>query len=389
MLIERPAKLERYGSIRLYDVVRVTALDGLGFRGSRPNLVHVDEETALDIASRMAFVVPVKDEDIFTLEGVLSGIPHASRVIIVSASSREPVDRYSDEVRLAKIIHSITGRPLTIIHQNDPAWGEALKGTELEPLLDGNGSVRRGKGEGMVLGVIAAAALGADYIGFIDSDNYVPGAVNEYARAYIAGFSLADSPYTMIRIKWPFKAKPETGEIYLRKRGRVSMNTNMILNYAISLLRKIETDIVKTANSGEHALTTSMALKMLWAGGFAIEPYQLVFLLERCWLGLEDGLCPFTPEGVTIYQIETRNPHIHAERGDEHIVDMIVSSVATIYHSKLATEKLRDRIKFLLQNYDYDGDIPVPQVYPEPGRADPSKVFATYIAASNIAWTSD
>ncbi len=153
----------------------------------------------------------------------------------------------------------------------------------MEPLLDEEGLVRKGKGEGMVLGVIAAAALGLDYMGFVDSDNYVPGAVHEYALAYYTAFTLASSgSHVMVRIKWPFKAKLETREIYLRKRGRVSQHTNTILNYALSLNKKIETEIVHTANSGEHAMDIKTALSMERAGGFAVESYKLVFLFEKC-----------------------------------------------------------------------------------------------------------
>ncbi len=387
MLVEHPRRIERYGAVRLYDVVRVVSLNGLGFEGGDGTLYYAGLERAERLARETVFVVPVKDEDLFTLEGVISGIPQGSWVVIVSASSRSPVDRYSDEVSLAKLLSRTADRKIVVINQRDKAWGTVLSGTKLEPLLDDEGMVRRGKGEGMILGVIAAAALGGKYVAFVDSDNYVPGAVAEYAWAYITGFSLADEGEVMVRIKWPFKAKLEvSGEIYFRRRGRVSMHTNSMLNYALSVARRIETDIVKTANSGEHAMSIGLALGMEWAGSFAIEPYQLIWLFERCWL--EEEACPFTPAGVTIYQIETRNPHIHAERGDEHILDMIASSMGVIYHSKLGAEPVRKRIRNLLEDYGYEGEPPRPRVYPPPGSEPPRRVFEEYIAISRDAFIS-
>jgi len=49
-------------------------------------------------------------------------------------------------------------------------------------------------------------------------------------------------------------------------------------------------------------------------------------------------------KGVEIFQIEPRNPHIHEERGTEHINEMLLKSLSTIYHSKLCDKELRKQI---------------------------------------------
>jgi len=382
MLLEYPQRFETYGAVRIHELIRVIELDSLGYRGHR-GVYSVSYDVIEEYGSQTSIVVPVKDEDFLTLEGVIAAIPHVSRVIIVSASSRKPVDRYAYEVDLARSIHSATRREIVIVHQHDPAWGDALAGTPLEEMIDPDtGTVRKGKGEGMLLGVLIAAALGSRYVGFIDSDNYVPGSAHEYAWIYYAGFSLSQSPYAMVRIKWPFKGKLAAGDVYLRRRGRVSMITNSILNYALTLHRRVETDIIQTANSGEHALTLDLALRMKWASGFAVEPYQLISLLEDCYLGLEEGSCQTLPEGAMIYQVEARNPHIHAERGDEHIARMIAASLGTIYHSRLATDKVRERIMRVLRDYGWESEPPRPRVY-DPRGVEPGRVFATLTAASN------
>ncbi|MEB3806303.1 MAG: mannosyl-3-phosphoglycerate synthase, partial [Desulfurococcales archaeon] len=305
MLIEYPQHFETYGAVRIYDVIKVLELDANGYRGHRGSYI-LDCAISENIAHQTAIVIPVKNEDLLTLEGVMSAIPHLSPIILVSASARKPADRYMYEVELARTLHTSTRRTIVVVHQRDPIWGEVLSGTSLESMIDPEtGTVRKGKGEGMLLGVLIAAGLGMRYVGFIDSDNYVPGAAHEYAWIYYSGFALSPTPYTMIRIKWPFKGKLAASDVYLRRRGRVSRTTNSIINYALTIHKRVETDIIQTANSGEHALSIDLALKLRWAGGFAIEPFQIIDLLERCYLDLSSNTCPLLPEGVTVYQVES------------------------------------------------------------------------------------
>jgi len=188
----------------------------------------------------------------------------------------------------------------------------------------------------------------------------------------------------MVRIKWPFKGKLASSDMYLRRRGRVSRITNRFMNNALSMVRKVETDIIKTGNSGEHALTTRLALSMKWAGGYAVEPYQLVYLLEECYLNIESGSCPALPQQVKILQVEARNPHIHAEKGDEHINSMIAKSLGTIYHSKLAVGSIRKEIEEVLSQYQVGLKPVAPRIY-DPRDIDASKVFTQFISNSRDA----
>ena len=383
MLIEYPHRFERYGAITIHDIVKVLELDSSNYRGFR-GIYPVSYDTLEDYAARTAIIVPVKNEDLLTFEGVLRAIPHGSLVIVVSASQRKPVDIYNHEVELVRVIHESTRKGILIVHQHDPTWAEVLGDTQLSDMLGKNGTVRRGKGEGMLLGALIAAGLGYNYIGFIDSDNYVPGSVHEYSWIYYAGFSMSRNPYTMVRIKWSFKGKLASSSMYLRRRGRVSMVTNSVLNYALSVIRRVETDIINTANSGEHALSTELALRLKWAGGFAVEPFQLVYMLENCYLSLEES-CDLLPHGVNIYQIEARNPHIHAERGDEHIVGMIAKSLGTIYYSKLNNDKVKERIHKVLKEYGWTKPLPKIRVY-DPRGINAEKIITRLLAESRDAY---
>ncbi|WP_410965849.1 mannosyl-3-phosphoglycerate synthase, partial [Salmonella sp. SAL4438] len=82
--------------------------------------------------------------------------------------------------------------------------------------------VRNGKAEGMITGMLLAKMAGKDYVGFIDADNYVPGAVNEYVKIFASGLAMSNSPYTMVRISWIYKPKVSESGLYFSKWGRVS-----------------------------------------------------------------------------------------------------------------------------------------------------------------------
>ncbi|MCE4605994.1 MAG: mannosyl-3-phosphoglycerate synthase [Desulfurococcales archaeon] len=382
MLIEAPERFEQYGSVRIYDVSKVLELDSLASRNPT-GTYKLDYSELEDIGSRTAIVVPVKNEELFTLEGVLAGIPHLSPIILVSASSRLPIDRYKHEMALSKNFYYRTDRPIVTVHQRDPFWGEYLSGTQLEELLDDSGVVRKGKGEGMILGVMIAKYLGYEYVGFIDSDNYVPGSVHEYAWTYYAGFAMAESKGSMIRIQWPYKAKLQESEVYLRRRGRVSRVTNSVMNHVLTMIRRIETDIIKTANSGEHALSMDLATEMRWAGEFAVEPFEYIYLLEKCWIEKDENGCPMIKEGVKIIQLESRNPHIHASRDDEHLIEMLALSLGTIYHSKLVNDSLKKYVIETLRNYGYTGkEPPKPRVYPPIKSVDIDKIVSHVLSES-------
>ncbi len=382
MLIRVPARFETYGAVRIYDVSRVVSLDALGFE-KRHGVFSLDSATLESIAESTAIVVAVRDEDPDVLDGVIKAVPLYSPLIVISASSRYPVDMYSHEVSLVKNLYSITGRKAVLIHQRDPVLTDLLQGTGLEGIIDPlDGLVKYGKGEGMVLGVLAADAVGARHVGFIDGDNYIPGAVHEYAWIYYTGLSFLRTKYKMIRVVWSYKGGLK--EEYFRKSGRVSSQVNSVFNQALSMIRRFETEIVKSCNSGEHAMSIDLAKGMSFAGSFAIETHELVELLEECYLGISEGLCKFVPGNVEILQVESRNPHIHSEKGEAHLIKMLAESLGTIYHSKLTNDKLREHIRKILESYLYEAEPPAPRKYSVSG-VSTRKIFGELVSRSDLA----
>jgi mannosyl-3-phosphoglycerate synthase len=155
---------------------------------------------------------------------------------------------------------------------------------------------------------------------------------------------MVKSPYSMVRILWRYKPKV-MGELYFKRWGRVSEISNRFFNVLLSTKGKFETEIIKTANAGEHAMSLELALRLTYGSGYAVETQELISILEQF-----SGILPITDKeiiesGVEIVQTETINPHLHAERGDEHLFqEMLLPSLSVIYHSPLCEDSTRELI---------------------------------------------
>src|SRR5918996_693474 len=346
MKLDLPRYTERFGATSLHGVQRVYELDS-GFDDGRPvseSIVNIGNNQIVDIERRMAIVIPTKGERLRLLEGVLSGIPHDCLTIIVSNSPRQPVDRYKLEKDALQQFNRFVGRNAFILHQRDPVLAEVLKDVGYTSILGPDGMVRSGKAEGMVIGMLLAKMAGKEYVGFIDADNYVPGAVNEYVKIFASGIAMSNTPYTMVRISWIYKPKVSESGVYFSKWGRVSEVTNQYLNSLISYYTGFETEVMRTGNSGEHCMSMKLAELLTYSSSFSVETYEMVNLLEEF-----GGIVPTENQeamdkGIEVMQVETRNPHFHEEKGDIHLKEMIDGSLGCIYHSKICHPKLREKI---------------------------------------------
>jgi mannosyl-3-phosphoglycerate synthase len=348
MRIDALKYTERFGSVRINDVQQVLQLDSGKPRTIPPReniaVLKIDEDVIKDFEEKMAIVIPTKDEKLKLFEGVVSGVPHECLIIVVSNSQRRRIDRFRMERDALKQFCYFTGREAVIIHQKDPVIAQALAEAGYTSILGEDGLVRNGKAEGMVVAMLIAMVVKKDYVGFIDADNYFPGAVWEYAKCYAAGFSMARSPYAMIRVLWRYKPKVSRG-MFFRKWGRVSEITNRCINSLISSKSGFETGIIKTGNAGEHAMSMRLAEILTYASGYAVEPQELISIFEG--LG---GVLPLAHQtaakhGVEIFQTETRNPHLHEEKGRQHLlVQMLLPGLGAIYHSPLCEDDTKEAI---------------------------------------------
>src|SRR3954447_20556099 len=369
---------ERFGAVRIHELQRVIELDsgtvpGTGVPGQASGSRVVSSDAIRSIESEMVIVVPCMNETRSVIEGVLSGIPHDCLIVLVSNSDRRPVDRYEIEAQTVEQFCQISGRPAVTVHQKDPGVAAAFKAAGMPELIDDEGLVRNGKGEAMLIGMALAALTGRRYVGYVDADNYVPGAVQEYCKAYAAGLHLAGSPYSMVRISWHSKPKLRDGRLFFSRRGRSSEVTNEWLNRSIAEYSNFGTEVIATGNAGEHAMTLDLGLKLRLAGGFAVEPYEYLDLFEQFGGVLESTSADVMASSVPVLQIETRNPHFHDNKGEEHVHGMRMQALNVLYHSPVTLPSVRQAIvDFLIEQGTLrpGQEPPRERVYPPVGSLD-------------------
>jgi mannosyl-3-phosphoglycerate synthase len=386
MRIESPRYTERFGSVRINDVQQVLELDS-GRAKELPTqeniaVQKIEEDVIKDFEEKMAIVIPTKNEKLKLFEGVVSGVPHECLIIVVSNSQRKRIDRFRMEKDALNQFCHFTRREALIIHQKDPILARALADAGYTDILGEDELIRDGKAEGMVAAMLIAMAAKKDFVGFIDADNYFPGAVWEYARCYATGFSMAKSPYSMVRVLWRYKPKISAG-MFFKRWGRVSETTNKCINSLISNKTGFETEIIKTGNAGEHAMSLRLAEILTYASGYAVEPQELISIFEGFGGVLPLAHPTAAKHGVEIFQAKTRNPHLHEEKGGKHLlVEMLLPGLGSIYHSPLCEKETKRLIRDeLLQQVAIqpDEEPPKPRLIP-PLRTINLKKFTAVMA---------
>ncbi len=117
------------------------------------------------------------------------------------------------------------------------------------------------------------------------------------------------------------------------------------MNSLISTNTGFETEIVKTSNAGEHAMSLALAEILPYASGYAVEPQELLSIFEGFSGVFPVAQTKATKHGVEIFQIESRNPHLHEEKGTQHLQqEMLLPGLSAIYHSALCDENIKKSI---------------------------------------------
>src|SRR4030067_3305107 len=96
---------------------------------------------------------------------------------------------------------------------------------------------------------------------------------------------------------------------FFAQSGRVTAVSNDCLNHLIESYTGFGTEIIKTGNSGEHAMSMQLAELLCYASGFAVEPYEIVNILEQ-FGGIASASVASSPphvisSGIDIFQIES------------------------------------------------------------------------------------
>ena len=148
----------------------------------------------------------------------------------------------------------------------------------------------------------------------------------------------------MVRISWHSKPKIMENSLFFAKRGRASEHTNKFLNNLLSHYIGFGTEIIKTGNAGEHAISMDLAAQLDFSSGYSIEPYHFISMLER-FGGIIKSIEPqVMKESIELFQIESRNPHLHEVKGDEHVKDMSIAALEVLYRSPVTPDSLKKEI---------------------------------------------
>ncbi|KAH6864828.1 mannosyl-3-phosphoglycerate synthase [Alternaria rosae] len=360
--------ITRVGNVQLHEMSSVSEMDAGGQDTSGDGTdnppadqenIAISPDSIKSVERDLAIVVPCMDEDITVLEGLLRGIPHSCCVIFISNSNQT---NYKTECESLVKFGKIASRPVVVHHQGEATFARAFQEAGMPELLQTPGigipegeehfpRLNNGKGEAIILGVIIAKLVERKFVGFIDADNRIPGSVLEYCKVYAAGLHYAlyhnkitgQDEHATVRIKWKSKPKVRNGELVFEEFGRSSRVVNEWMNRLLKVLGGDATPetMIGTGNAGEHAMDVDLALKLRFATGYAVEPFQLIDLWERYGVSNDPS-----SRLMRILQIETCNPHIHsANRLTGHIPRMQVQGLSTIYHSPLVPSRLRDELR--------------------------------------------
>ena len=112
----------------------------------------------------------------------------------------------------------------------------------------------------------------------------------------------------------------------------------------LSHITGFETEIIRTANSGEHALSMQLAECLHFSSGYSVEPHELLDILEKFGGLLPSDYPEVMEKGIEIFQIEPRNPHFHEDKGSAHLKEMLAASLISLYRSKICPKQLSKEI---------------------------------------------
>jgi mannosyl-3-phosphoglycerate synthase len=129
-------------------------------------------------------------------------------------------------------------------------------------------------------------------------------------------------------------------------------------------------------------MSLELAMRLTYGSGYAVETQELISILENFSGIIEPAEDLITEKGVEVIQTESVNPHLHAEKGDDHLLqEMLLPSLSVIYYSPLCEEKTKEIIKKQLVDMECikeDDEVPNIQLIAPPQNIDLS-MFADNI----------
>jgi mannosyl-3-phosphoglycerate synthase len=324
--------------------------------------------------SHTAFVVSHKSESIETLLGVLWYLPVNSPIIVVTNSPEESLENIKVGLKEHLTHHAKT----YLVHQKDASIATFFREYGVDQILGKDGRVVDGKGEGMYIGTMCALLLGyPQWIIFYDADNFVPSALLEYTLAMSRLFMSAPTTYSgadalvvggqidggafpdlhNVRICW--SSKPELGskDVHEKLLGRCTRVVSPLFSTLLEDRFGIRNYAIYSSNAGEQGMTMKTAKALRFSSGFSVETFQLLdFLCKAAESGSHAG-------SAILQQYQSKSPHFHDKKGDNHIKKMIAESLGSFFlFERFLSRKVRRQLQQVYKNLNLELMYPV--VYP-------------------------
>ena len=293
---------------------------------------HILETDTLDdisyFLSRTAFVISHKSESAETLQGVLWYLPTNSPIVVVTNSPLEEMEYLKSSLKESLVYH----RKVYVVHQKDETVAQFFRASGVHHILGNDGRVIDGKGEGMYIGSLFAALLGyPQWIVFYDADNLVPCALLEYTlamgRLFTASsansFYAEPSPVDLhnVRICWASKPEIKRGKLQYTPLGRCTAVVSPLFSTLLEGWFGIADYPINSSNAGEQGLSMATAKTLRFSSGYSVETFQFLELFSRA--AGTHGL----PRTALLQQYQSKSPHFHTKRDNEHVRKMIAQSL--------------------------------------------------------------
>ena len=97
-------------------------------------------------------------------------------------------------------------------------------------------------------------------------------------------------------------------------------------------------------------MSMKLALNIDYSSGYSIEPFHYINVLERFGGIVDSPQESIVKKGVEFFQIESRNPHLHEVKGEEHVKSMSKEAMECIYRSPICPDFLKKDILEDLRN---------------------------------------
>lgn len=358
---------------------------------------HILEADTLEqmdyFLSHTAFIVSHKSESIETLQGVLWYLPASSPIIIVTNCPPENLEA----IRCSLQEHMTSHKKLYLVHQKDRRVAHLLRERGVPQILDSDGCVRNGKGEGMYIGTLCAALLGYPrWVVFYDADNIVPCSLLEYTLAMGKLFLTACQQDRLwegtagdllhnVRICWASKPEVKNGTLEFKLLGRCTSVISPLFSSLLDEWFGIRDYPIISSNAGEQGMTIKTAKTLRFSSHYSVETFQFLDFLNHAGPAYRSRS---RARRAILQQYQSKSPLFHTKGDDEHIRHMIAQSLGSFFvFNEYISASTREQLLRICDELRID--VCYPLIYPSIDRLNIEDDEVIYSALFNDAYGQD